>query len=167
MSATAKGQRSRCSKPTPLRVALRETSRLKDLVCDGLNALKSVDKDRFAEEIRARLSDSLDLDNAINQDVSYKDSHRWDYLVGDSRSQSILAVEPHSAKSDEVSRVIAKRTAAREQLAAHLRPGTIIARWLWVASGNVQFADTSRERRRLDQSGITFVGKRVMAKHLP
>jgi hypothetical protein len=167
MSAKVKGKRSGRIVTTPLRAALRETSRLQDLVHDGLSALKSADKVRFDKDVRVRLSDSLDLDDAMNQDVTYKDSHRWDYLVGDSLAQSVLAVEPHSAKSDEVSRVIEKRTAAREQLIPHLRPGATIMAWLWVASGNVQFADTSKERRRLDQAGITFVGKRVMMKHLP
>jgi hypothetical protein len=167
MSAKVKVKRSGRIPTTPLRAALRETSRLQALVHNGLSALKSADKVRFDRDVRDRLSDSLDLDDAMNQDVAYKDSHRWDYLVGDSHTHSVLAVEPHSAKSDEVSRVIEKRTAACEQLIPHMRPGATVAAWLWVASGSVQFADTPKERRRLDQAGITFVGKRIMMKHLP
>jgi 6-phosphogluconate dehydrogenase len=39
-----------------------------------------------------------------------------------------------------------------------LNPQARIAAWLWVASGKVHFADTEKVRRRLDQSGIEFVG---------
>jgi DNA-directed RNA polymerase beta subunit len=78
-----------------------------------------------------------------------------------------VAVEPHSAKQDEISTVIKKRTAAREQLKAHLHDVSRVTTWLWVASGKVHFANTEKARVRLDQNGIEFVGTRVTAKHLP
>jgi len=79
----------------------------------------------------------------------------------------VIAVEPHSAKQDQISRVIEKRRQARDQLKAHLLPGARVTQWLWVASGSVQFADTEKARRLLDQNGIEFVGRQVRAKHLP
>jgi hypothetical protein len=168
-SNTVDAPRSSRRRPgaTPVRKILDEKCRLQNLVRDGLDALSTVDKKRFDEQLRARFADSLELDAAMDADVRYKDANRWDYLIGDTLTQLVIAVEPHSAKSDEVSKVIAKRAAAREQLQPHLRNGARIAAWLWVASGDVQFADTDKERRRLDQAGITFVGKRVLAKHLP
>lgn len=93
--------------------------------------------------------------------------NRWDYLLGYAPTSEVVAVEPHSAKEDHISTVIKKRGAAREQLKMHLRDGARIARWLWGASGDVHFTDTERARRWLDQNGIEFVGKKVMAKQLP
>ena len=49
----------------------------------------------------------------------------------------------------------------------HLREGARVTKWLWVASGEVHFANTERTRHRLDQNGIEFVGTRVAARHLP
>jgi hypothetical protein len=111
------------------------------------------------------LADSLDLDEALRK--GREQVNRWDYLVGHGPSGQVVAVEPHSARDGEIETVIKKRSAAREQLRAHLRDGAVISKWLWVASGTVHFAATERVARRLDQSGITFVGKMVMAKHLP
>ena len=87
--------------------------------------------------------------------------------LGHAPSSSAIGLEPHSAKTDEIDTVIRKRRAALDQLAAHLKPGALVSDWLWVASGDVHFADTERARRRLDQLGIRFVDKRVLAKHLP
>jgi hypothetical protein len=93
--------------------------------------------------------------------------NRWDYLLGHCPSGEVVAVEPHSARQDQVSTVIDKRTAARNHLRDHLREGVSVSRWLWVASGDVHFADTERARRRLDQNGIQFVGRKILPKHLP
>jgi hypothetical protein len=92
--------------------------------------------------------------------------NRWDYLLGHTSSGQIVALEPHSAKTDEISSVIRKRRAAIEQLRIHLRTGLHISSWLWVASGKNHFADTEKARRLLDQNGIEFVGKQVLARHL-
>ena len=50
---------------------------------------------------------------------------------------------------------------------ARARASSQIVRWLWVASGVVDFQPFDRAIRQLDQAGITFVGKQVLAKHLP
>lgn len=130
-----------------------------------MGAVKNADREHFDQEIRAALEDSLDLDKALQH--GHEGENRWDYLLGHKPSSEVVAVEPHSAKQDEISTVIKKRTDAREQLKPHLRDGTRIAKWLWVASGKVHFANTEKARLRLDQNGIEFVGKKVMAKHLP
>ncbi|HXH93969.1 MAG TPA: hypothetical protein VNN25_20485, partial [Thermoanaerobaculia bacterium] len=121
-------------------------------------------RDYFDETIRSDFEDSLDLDEAMR--LGREGQNRWDYLLSHAPSDEVVAVEPHSAKQDEISTVIKKRSAAREHLRPHLRDGVNISRWLWVASGRVHFADTEKARRRLDQHGIEFVGQRVMARHL-
>jgi hypothetical protein len=88
-------------------------------------------------------------------------------LIGKTPSGDVVAVEPDSAKQDEITTVIKKRSAAREQRKGHLRDGIRIVKWLWVASGKVHFAGTEKVRRLLDQSGIQFVGTRISGKHLP
>lgn len=150
---------------TPVRRALRKDSALLPLVADGLGAVKKAHHDYFDTAIRRDFADSLELDEAMREDRDRE--NRWDYLLGHAPSGEVVAVEPHSAKEDEVTTVIRKRAAAREQLQGHLREGGRVAKWLWVASGKVQFADTERTRRRLDQNGIEFVGTKVAAKHLP
>lgn len=133
-------------------------------VADGLGAVRKTDRNCFDMTIRQTFVDSLDLDKAMQ--LGHEQANRWDYLLGHAPSDNVVAVEPHSAKHDEITTVINKRTAAREHMKEHLRDGARIAKWLWVASGKVYFADTEKARRRLDQHGIEFVTK-VTAKHLP
>lgn len=135
------------------------------LVIDGLGAVKSAHREYFDPAIRSAFGDSLELDEAVK--AGREQEHRWDYLLGHTSSGEIVAVEPHSAKQDEVTTIIKKQAAAREHLRPHLREGARVTRWLWVASGRVYFADTEKTRRQLDQSGIEFVGTRVTARHLP
>ncbi len=149
---------------TALKRALRDDSSLHPAICDGLNAVKAVHRNYFDETIRPAFADSLDLDEAMRP--GHERENRWDYLLSHAPSDEVVAVEPHSARQDEISTVIQKRSAAREHLRSHLRDGETILRWLWVASGKVHFADTEKARRRLDQNGIEFVGQRVMGKHL-
>lgn len=150
---------------TPVRSLLKEDSSLQGAVKDGLGAVTKGHRDYLDVAIRDQFSDSLELDAAMH--LGHEEENRWDYLLGHHPSEQVVAVEPHSAKQDEISTVIRKREAARQQLKTHLKNGKSIAKWLWVASGKVHFADTEKARRRLDQSGIEFVGTRISAKHLP
>jgi hypothetical protein len=135
---------------TPVRGALLPTSALQTRIEHGLGAMKG--------EHRS------DLDEGLRP--THGQENRWDYLLGHAPSTAVIGLEPHSAKEDEVSKVIAKCAAARDQLRSHLKANARVAAWLWVASGKVHFADTERARRRLDQHGIQFVGTRVLQKHL-
>lgn len=150
---------------TPLRRALLKDSSLLPLVADGLSAVKAAHKDYLDNAIRPSFADSLDLDEAVKK--GHEQENRWDYLLGHEPSGTVVAVEPHSAKEDEITTLIKKRTAALEHLRGHLRDGARVTKWLWVASGKVHFADTEKARRRLDQNGIEFVGTKVAIKHLP
>jgi len=129
-----------------------------------MGAVITSDRDYFDGSVRACFADSLDLDDAMR--VGHEQENRWDYLLGHKSSREIVAVEPHSAKEDQITNVIRKCEAARVRLRGHLRDGVGVAKWLWVASGEVHFADTEKARRRLDQSGIKFVGRKVKAKDL-
>lgn len=154
------------TKPTtPVRRALREGSALLSAVADGLGAVKAAHRAFFDDGVRRDFADSLDLDEAMRQ--GREGENRWDYLLGHARSGEVVAVEPHSARQDEITTVIRKRTAAREQLQGHLREGVRVTKWLWVAPGKVHFADTEKVRRQLDQNGIEFAGTKIAARHLP
>ncbi|NPC76185.1 hypothetical protein HPP05_41320 [Corallococcus exiguus] len=148
-----------------MRRSLTPNSTLHDLVCDGIKAVENKHHQHFDPSIRSEFDDSIDLDKAMLS--GREGENRWDYLLGHEPSGEVIAVEPHSAKEDEISTIIKKRSAAMEQLSTHMQNGVRIKTWLWVASSEVYFADTERARRRLDQNGIEFVGKKVMAKHLP
>ncbi|MDI7269392.1 MAG: hypothetical protein QME96_15500 [Myxococcota bacterium] len=162
--ARAAGRSARRTGATPVRGSLVADSSLLPRVAAGLGAVKDADREHIDSELRPEFADSLDIDEAFRP--GHEQEHRWDYLLGHGPRAIVVAVEPHSARRDQISTVIAKRAAAKTQLAAHLRRGAKIAAWLWVASSEV-FADTERAKRRLEQHGILLVGKTLMRKHLP
>lgn len=155
---------TRRAKSTPVRRALRTDSPLLASVSKGMGAIEGKHRACFEDAVAAAVADSLDLDAALT--AGHEEENRWDYLLGHRPSSSVVAVEPHSAKSDQVSAVIKKKTAACVQLAGHLRDNARVAAWLWVATGKVYFADTEKARRRLDENGILFVGAQVAERHL-
>jgi len=152
-----------CCTPTPVREALEDDSYLVNHVHDGLGAVKDKDKKLIDPSIRTQFADSLDTDEAFR--VGRDQEPRWDYLLGH-ENRSLIAVEPHSAKTDEIQAVINKKRALRQQLDGHLKNEMHISKWLWVASGTVCFPRGSRHEIKLSQSGIKFVGRCVQAKHL-
>ncbi len=149
---------------TPIRGALIEGSSLSSLVLDGLGAVESAHRNYLDEKIRPLFADSLELDKAMERE--HPNDHRWDYLLGHAPSGRVIAVEPHSARSDQVTTVIAKRAQALTHLRGHLRKDSKVAEWIWVASGRVDFSPFDRVKRRLDSAGIRFVGAQVKAKDL-
>lgn len=161
-----KQARQKHQKPmsTPVRKALKPESSIQQLVKDGLEALEKEHRHYIETPLREEFGDSIDIDKAFLS--GNEQENRWDYLLGHMPSGKVIALEPHSAKQSEIATIIAKRKAARDQLQLHLESHARIAAWLWVASGNVHFADTEKVRRQLDQNGIRFVGKRVLRKHL-
>lgn len=148
----------------PVRAALEPTSALVEQVEDGLGALERDHRAHLDETIRASFGDSLDLDEAMRP--FFPNESRWDYLLGYTPAGRVVALEPHSAHEDQVSVVIAKKKAAQEQLRGHLKKSASVAEWFWVASGKVQFAKTEKAIRRLDEHGILFVSRILLAKHL-
>ncbi len=153
----------RTSRSTPIRKALTAQSTIKALVQDGIGAIKDNDKRCLDTSIRTQFADSLDTDEAFR--VGRDQEPRWDYLLGH-ENRNLIAVEPHSAKTDEIKAVINKKRALIQQLNGHLKDGTHISKWLWVASGTVCFPRGSKYEISLSQAGIKFVGRCVLAKHL-
>jgi hypothetical protein len=147
---------------TPIREALRRESALQSSVKDGLNAVKTSHRLYFDESVRASFADSLDSDESLRD--GREQEHRWDYLLGHTPTKKVIGVEPHSAENSEVSVVISKLEAARRQLRDHLRDGVVISKWIWVASGQVQFAPMERATFRLTQAGIKFVGRKILPR---
>ena len=158
------GAGKRRSRSTPLRAALRDESTLQAEIQDGLGALERPHRGMLDDVVKGTIADSLDLDEAMRPGRDR--DNRWDYLLGHGPSGAVVALEPHSAHDKEVSVVIAKKQAARDQLRQHLESDRWVEKWLWVASGNVGFSPTGKAIRRLDQRGIEFVGRKVLAKHL-
>jgi hypothetical protein len=153
------------AKDTPIRRALKTESSLLNCVEKGLAAMNQHHTHYIDQSIRARFADSLEIDENLKD--GRETENRWDYLLGIvGNAGRIIGLEPHSAKSDQVSKVIKKRERAIEQLKPHLLADAYVADWLWVASGGVEFAQTDKVRRRLDQHGIKFIGRRLLKKHL-
>lgn len=148
---------------TPVREALAPQSTIKAFVQDGMGAVKDKDKKFIDASLRTQFLYSLDTDEVFR--VGRDQEPRWDYLLGH-ENRSLIAVEPHSAKTDEIQSVINKKRALRRQLNGHLKDGMNISKWLWVASGTVCFPRGSKYEILLSQAGIKFVGRCVLAKHL-
>jgi len=149
---------------TPLLRILIPASALRDAIKPGMNAVSPAHRQaHFDDTVKPCFSDSLDIDAAFAQ--SHPNANRWDYLLSHAPSNSVIAVEPHSAKTAQVRVVIAKKDKAKEQLSKHLVASARIAKWLWVGSGKNGFADTDKARRQLDQKGIEFVSPKIMLKH--
>ena len=119
----------------------------------------------IAEDIRPSFDDSIDIDKAFAK--GHEQENRWDYLLGHTCSERIVALEPHSAHNKEISTVIKKREASLRHLRDHLKPGRFVAEWFWVASGRVDFMPMDKAVIRLQENGIKFVGKALLAKELP
>lgn len=151
-------------KRTPLRSALKPGSSLQESVQDGLGALNAVHRLLIDELLRTRFEDSLEIDENLKS--GREGEHRWDYLLGDSLKMRIIGLEPHGAADKEVKVLIAKQRAALSQLRDHLREGQRVAAWFWVQSSGSGFKETDKSRRLANQSGITFVGRKLMKKHL-
>ncbi|MCU4160053.1 hypothetical protein AiwAL_08020 [Acidiphilium sp. AL] len=148
---------------TPVRAALKTDSTLLNIVKDGLGAVVVSHRSYFDEGVRSLFGDSLDIDAALKE--GKEQENRWDYLLGHTQSNKIIGVEPHSAENSEITTVIKKRKAALSQLQEHLRAGVLVSKWLWVASGRVQFAPMEKATLRLAQNGIEFVGRKIKNKH--
>ena len=151
-------------KATLVRRALVPTSPLLALVQDGIGAVEKSHRDYIDPSLRSEFEDSLEIDASLKK--GHEQENRWDYLLGHGPTTSMIALEPHSAKDEEVTTIIKKRRSAREQLQPHLNDGAKIVAWLWVASGKVKFAATEKAQRQLDQHGIKFVGTQLKRKHL-
>jgi len=148
----------------PVRAMLLPQSSLLPAVREGLQALENAHRPYVDDELRGTFADSLDLDTALQP--GREQENRWDYLLGHEPSGAVVGLEPHSAKNDEVSTVIAKRRCALDQLKGHVKTGAKVAAWFWVASGKVDFLPMDKKVLLLDQNGITFVGKKLLGKHL-
>ena len=105
---------------SPIRSILKETSPLAGKIVAGIGAVESSHHEHLDASVRSTFADSLDLDEALRED--HPDENRWDYLLGLEETSAVIALEPHSAKEDQVSAVIRKQAAAKQQLARHLRP---------------------------------------------
>lgn len=110
---------------TPIRNTLKAQSLLARHVGDGLGAVRQAHKQLIDKQVRSHFADSLDIDDRLRD--SHEQENRWDYLLGHEASSLVVGFEPHSAYTGEVSTVIAKKNAAREQLRVHLRSGASIA----------------------------------------
>jgi hypothetical protein len=140
-----------------LNKALVEGSTLRPHVKAGCGAIAAAHRAMLTDDLKQTVHDSMDLDTASS--AEFPQSNRWDYVVAVRTSERLVGIEPHSARDDQVTTVIAKKRRSAQFLIGHLKPGTQIAAWIWVASGPVRFSRMDPAIRRLDQNGIRFAGK--------
>jgi hypothetical protein len=141
-----------------LRHAFQE-SILVSHVRDQLGALDRKHRAVIDQSIKQRVADSMNLDDATRPDRPQE--HRWDYLISSPRNQLLFGLEIHHASDKEISVIISKKQKSLEYLRDHIMHGMSIGKWYWVSSASVGFTNTERARRRLDQCGIRFAGRRL------
>lgn len=142
--------------------SLVEGSILASGVKPGIQAVKGTDRHAIDRAIRRDFRDSLNLDGSLAS--RHPDEPRWDYLLAH-RTCGIVALEIHPARNGEIQVVIAKKRAAARQLRPHLKRGTGVQQWHWVASGTVAL-DPLRAKLRLAAEGIGFAGRCLSKRHL-
>jgi hypothetical protein len=106
--------------------------------------------------VKRTVHDSLDLDAATS--AEHPEANRWDYILSVRANDNLVGVEPHSARDDQVTTVIAKKQHSAQVLRDHLKAGSRVSAWIWVSSGRVKFSKMDPAIRRLDQNGIRFAG---------
>jgi hypothetical protein len=106
--------------------------------------------------LKRTVFDSLNLDGATS--AEYPNANRWDYIVAVRATRTLVAVEPHSARDDEIATVIAKKQHSSRVLRDHLKEEWRISAWIWVSSSRVKFSKMDPALRRLNQNGIRFAG---------
>lgn len=144
--------------------ALVEGSGLRPHVEDGCRAIAAKHRGLIAEDLKQTIRNSLNLDAATR--VQHEQANRWDYVLAVRGTNTLVGVEPHSARDDEVAAVIAKKQRSGEVLREHLKTGWYVSAWIWVSSGTLKFSKMDRARRRLNQHGIRFSG-RIITSFLP
>src|SRR5262245_16344741 len=142
-----------------LNSALIEESRLREHVHNGCDAIAGVHRGLITDELKQSIVDSIDLDSATY--TEYPNANRWDYVLGVRANATLVAVEPHSARDDEIATVIAKKQHSSRILLAHLKREWRVSAWIWVSSGKVKFSKMDPAIRRLNQNGIRFAGRIV------
>jgi hypothetical protein len=146
--------------------ALKKGDALASAVKAGKQALRRGDRDRVEESPAARAVDSLDLDTATQ--AAHAKEHRWDYLLGTTRTDiPLIAVEVHPANTGEAKVLVAKKHAAQDVLRASLEQGATVKRWYWIASGKTVITRGTPEARLLDANGIVLVGSRLKLDDAP
>jgi hypothetical protein len=152
------------AKSGPISEFLVDDSSLRPEVRPGIQGLLEVDKSRLAMELRKQIGDSLNLDDVLK--AAHPNDNRWDYLVGISQSNAVVAIEVHHANSDQVSVIIRKKIAAKSQLQSHTKSGFHIRKWVWISSGAVNILRLDKEKLRLAAAGIQLVGRTMTAAQI-
>lgn len=142
----------------------KRQSRLRDDVKQGCRAIKTTDRNLIQPAVRTSISESIDLDEAMRGD--YPHDSRWDYLIFESANGSIFALEPHSARDDQVDVVVRKKQAACSQLLSHTDEISAIQKWLWVSGGSAKISKGDKRMRKLNKAGITYIGRQLKKMHL-
>jgi hypothetical protein len=137
--------------------ALVKKSGLRASVRANLDAIKNTDRQLILETDRQKIVDAIDLDAATQR--QYPNSHRWDYIV--CASNSLIGIEPHPAKDDQLRSIVEKKNHAQLVLTAELINGARVSRWIWVTRGRVKFSQNEKAQRYLAQNGIEFQGRLV------
>lgn len=134
--------------------AVESTEEVKNGYCQGLRALKNVDRVKVSCEKPRKLDGSLDIDSSVKS--LYPDSERWDYVI--SYSGGVCYCEIHPAETSEVTKMIAKLAWLKKWLKDKAPQINALPaythKYVWVSSGRVNVLPTSREAKQISGSGI-------------
>lgn len=146
------------------RTAVGRTPAVQARFRDGLQAVKSADRDRLRFRDTHCLRGSVDLDEALED--THPNDPRWDYAIGlrsrNRRNETVLWLEIHPASSLHVGEVLNKLRWLKDWLAndapaLKAMPGL----FRWVATGSIAFRRGSRQERQIAEQGLRFPSKQV------
>lgn len=136
--------------------AVESTEDVKDGYCQGLQALKKVDRSKVSCSDTKKIDGSLDIDTNVKS--LYPNSDRWDYAI--SYSGKVCYCEVHPAETSEVTKMVGKLAWLKQWLkdkAPYLNAlPSYSPKYVWVASGRSNVLPTSREAKRISSSGIAL-----------
>lgn len=139
--------------------AIEKTEEVKNGFCQGLRALKKVDRTKIVCDETRKIDGSLDIDSSVRD--FYPESERWDYAI--SYIGKICYCEIHPAETSEVTKMIGKLAWLKKWLIDKAPEINALPnythKYVWVSSGRVNVLPTSREAKRISSSGILLTNR--------
>jgi hypothetical protein len=142
--------------------AVRRTPQLQGAWRLGLGALRAQDRPHVNPSDPRRLSGSVDVDSALQQ--QQPNAHRWDFAIGfrhaNRQNECIYWVEIHTANDKEVKVVLDKLRWLRNWLAGDGNLLDAFERdFIWVSSGATSFTPGAPQSKQFAQLGLQHKGR--------
>jgi hypothetical protein len=141
--------------------AVESTAETTDAWQPGLQALTRSDRQRVEVNNSRRLTGSVCLDTALQED--YPSDPRWDYGIGYKNNvESVYWVEIHPANEGAVETVLSKLAWLKKWLKERANDlDSLQKQFVWISSGKTSFTQSSPQAKRCASQGIKVAGRKL------